>query len=182
MKKLDPKAVWLFFLQSSIGWIIFTLFFSACFVIPAFISAIEDSQTNVGAPIFLSMFIGFIFLSIVVLGLSFLFSKLAYDNFRYELKEDGFYKEYGVINKRYVAIPYERIQNIDINRGVLSRIMGLSDIQIQTAGMSSIYGQYYGAYGIASEGRLPALSVQDAIAVRDELLKRAKGNRSNSSV
>jgi len=66
-----------------------------------------------------------------------IWAKLAYHFYRYELREDGFRKELGVIWKKYITIPYDRIQNVDIYRGVIAPILGLSDLNIQTAGMSA---------------------------------------------
>lgn len=182
MKKLDPKAVWLFFLQNSIGWIIFVVFFSSCFAFPFLMSLFEGRRAGGAVGSLLLIYIlALIFISLVIVALCYVFAKLTYDNYRYELREDGFYKESGVINKRYVTIPYERIQNVDINRNLIARFLGLSDLQIQTAGMSASYGKY-GAYNIGAEGRLPALSVNDAIEVRDELIKRARGKKDQAGL
>src|SRR3989338_1088040 len=99
-----------------------------------------------------------------LLVFAYIWAKLSYQNYKYELTDNGFKKELGVIRKKYVTIPYDRIQNVDIDRGIIARILGLSDIKIQTAGMSGMMG---------AEGRLPGLSVQDAEIVRDDLIKRA---------
>jgi len=181
MKKLDPKAVWFFFLQNSIGWIVFILFFSLCFGVPSVIGIIEESRTDILGGLALIYLVSFLLISTVITLLCYLFAKLTYSNYRYELKEDGFYKESGIITKKYVTIPYERIQNVDINRGIIARILGLSDLQIQTAGMSSAYGQH-GAMGMGAEGRLPAVSESDALVIRDELIKRAKGRKENGGL
>lgn len=104
--------------------------------------------------------------------LAFAWAKLSYHFYRYELTDLGFRKESGVIWKKYVTIPYARIQNVDINRGVLARILGLSDLHIQTAGSSASISRY-GASGLSSEGRLPGVSKADAELLRDELVVRA---------
>lgn len=178
MKRLEPKAVWLFFIQNSIGWILFILFTSSCFIFPFIMSFIEDrpSRVNSFGTIGLLYIVGLIVVSVFIILLCYVIAKLTYSNYKYELKDDGFYKESGVITKKYVTIPYERIQNVDINRGIVARLLGLSDLHIQTAGMSASYGKY-GAYGVGAEGRLPALSEADALTVRDELIKRAKGKK-----
>lgn len=109
--------------------------------------------------------------------LSFVWAKLSYNFYRYELTEAGFRKELGVIYKKYVTIPYDRIQNVDIYRGLLARILGLSDLNIQTAGASAIVGRY-GSASIGSEGRLPGLSREIAEKLRDELIQRARYSKS----
>lgn len=56
-------------------------------------------------------------------------------------------------------------------------MLGLSDLQIQTARMSATVGKY-GTDGTGAEGRLPGVSKEEAEALRDELIKRAKRNGS----
>jgi len=178
MKHLNPNVIWLFFIQNLIG-LSLLLFSFSFFIIPmvGIVGSLDTGLSSLIVPaIILACFVPFI----LVVVLSYLFAKLTYNNYKYELKEDGFYKESGVIVKRYVTIPYERIQNIDIVRGVFARLLGLSDLQIQTAGMSMSYGGTYGSVG--SEGRLPGLSIAEGTAVRDELVKRAKGAKTNSGL
>lgn len=169
MQKLDPKAVWLFFIQYFFGFGIVS--FSLCvFIIPTLVIQSTFGGDSLG---FLLPFIiccGFL---LAVAAFSYLWAVLTYNNFQYELAEEGFKKEQGVIFKKYVTIPYDRIQNVDIYRGLLSRIIGLSDLQVQTAGFSMA-----GQYGAASEGRLPALSKEVAEEIRSELVKRAKNKKS----
>src|SRR4030042_4370878 len=154
MKKLDPKAFWLFlFNYSWSGWIVLGFLWANFYTL-------------------LSNFWG-IAASVFLIILWVVWAKLAYNFYRYELREDGFRKELGVIWKKYVTIPYDRIQNIDIYRGVIARLLGLSDLHIQTAGASAQYSRY-GAWGLAAEGRLPGLSPEVAEQLRDELVRQAK--------
>lgn len=104
-------------------------------------------------------------------------ARWTYRFYRYELRENGFYKEHGVVWKKYVTIPYDRIQNIDIYRGLLARLLGLSDMQIQTAG-----GITMGSYGSFAEGRLPGLAPEVAEQLRDELLQRAKSAKTSQGL
>lgn len=110
---------------------------------------------------------------VITIIVSFFWAHLSYRFYRYELTENGFKKESGVIWKKYVTIPYDRIQNVDIHRGVIARILGLSDLQVQTAGFSA-HPSRFGSYGMGAEGRLPGLSKNVAEQLRDELVKRAR--------
>ncbi len=106
--------------------------------------------------------ISYFLFGIFFIFISFLWAKLSYHYYKYELTDSGFRKERGVITKKYTTIPYDRIQNVDIYRGILSRILGLSTLQIQTAGT--------GAVGTA-EGTLPGLSIEIAEELREDLIK-----------
>ena len=162
-QQLDPKAVWLFFLRS-----VFVFLFIAIWLGFGFIAALADTTGGVWG-IALLLLLG-------VLVVAFIWAKLTYHFYRYELTEEGFRKELGVIFKKYVTIPYDRIQNVDIYRGILARILGLSDLNIQTAGMSASVVRF-GVSGGGAEGRLPALSREVAEEVRNELIRRARQTR-----
>jgi uncharacterized membrane protein YdbT with pleckstrin-like domain len=164
MKNLDPKSVWLFFVSSLVHvvWLSFVLSFIALSFV-----ADEEGYFDLGAAI------GWYVAAIGVFALvSYGWSLLTYRFFKYELTELGFRKESGVIYKKYVTIPYTRIQNVDINRGILARLLGLSDLMIQTAGASASFSRY-GMAGAGAEGRLPGVSKADAEVLRDELIRRA---------
>ncbi|HSA84180.1 MAG TPA: PH domain-containing protein [Patescibacteria group bacterium] len=105
---------------------------------------------------------------LLALFLNFIWAHLTWYFYKYELRDDGFRQEHGVIWKKYVTIPYEKIQNVDIYKGPLDRIFGISDLNIQTAGISG---------GTRTEGRLPGLSPEVAERLRDELIKRARGKQ-----
>ncbi len=169
MKQLDPKAVWLFFISFVLRSFVPIVFLSIWG--SAFLSGINNIDNASG---FSLSFLNWLWIIIpVFLILCFVWAKLTYHFYRYELTDAGFRKELGVIYKKYVTIPYDRIQNVDIYRGILARILGLSDLNIQTAGISAVVGRY-GVSGGGSEGRLPALSREDAERLRDELIQRAR--------
>ncbi len=169
MKQLDPKAVWLFFLGSFFQFA-YTIILIAFFW---FMFNAEDENTWSAALSNIGLYV--VGILIVAAVLAFVWAKLTYHFYRYEITDAGFRKESGVIWKRYVTIPYTRIQNVDIYRGIIARILGLSDLHIQTAGASASMGRY-GAMGVGSEGRLMGLSKADAEVLRDELINRARAN------
>jgi uncharacterized membrane protein YdbT with pleckstrin-like domain len=173
MKQLDPKAVWLFFIGFILRWffiVVFLFFWLSMFYMSDL--KLEQNQADISFG-----FLNWLWIVVpVFLIICFVWAKLTYHFYRYELTENGFRKEKGVIYKKYVTIPYERIQNVDIYRGIWARILGLSDLNIQTAGSSAVVSNN-GSWGIESEGRLPALSKEDAEKLRDELIVRAKSSK-----
>jgi len=171
MQQLDPKSVWLFFIGFILRWLIFIVIF-------AIYGVVILSDLDKGTPSF--GFLNWLWVVIPALLIFFwIWAKLTYHFYRYELREDGFRKELGVIWKKYVTIPYDRIQNVDIYRGVIARILGLSDLNIQTAGASAQVSRY-GTWGLGAEGRLPGLSREVAEQLRDELVRRAKQLRTTN--
>ena len=102
-----------------------------------------------------------------------IYARMAYNRWFYEFTDQGIKLERGIIWKRYSNIPYDRVQNIDVTRGILARLLGFSTINIQTAGYSS-----YSRLGTKSEGHIPAVSVQDAEKIREFIMKKITGKKS----
>lgn len=170
MKQLDPKSVWLFFVSFVLRTILPVVVLS--FWMLAAISGLDQVENQ--AEVSLN-FLNWLWLVIpLFVVICFVWAKLSYRFYRYEFTEMGFRKESGVLYKKYVTIPYDRIQNVDINRGILARLLGLSDLQIQTAGFSASVSRY-GVVGVGAEGRLPGVSKSVAEQLRDELIGRARG-------
>ncbi|TSC68995.1 MAG: putative membrane protein [Parcubacteria group bacterium Gr01-1014_66] len=170
MKQLDPRSVWLFFISFILRWFILLIILGAYLTV--FLSGLRDNTGDISFG-----FLNWLWIIIpALLVFFFVWAKLTYRFYRYELTDAGFRKELGVIYKKYVTIPYDRIQNVDIYRGILARILGLSDLNIQTAGASAVVGRY-GAAGIGAEGRLPGLSREVAEQLRDELIQRARQSK-----
>ncbi len=162
MEKLHPRAVWLFFFR----------FLGAGFFFAIFLSVFLRGVYSLAGT--RSVMIGLFLFFLLWLGGSYFWAKLSYNAYKYQLTEDVFKKEHGVIWKKYVSIPYERIQNVDIHRGILARLFGLSDLMVQTAGYSGNYGRR----GMGDpEGKLPGVSVEKAEELREELVKKAKGTK-----
>ncbi len=147
MKQLDSKAVWYFFFGFAMVSLIIIIVF-------LFGNGFTDFEER--------LFFWFSITFFIIL--SFVWAKLTVHFYRYELTEAGFRKESGVIYKKYVTVPYDRIQNVDINRGIIERLLGLSSLTIQTAGVGAAVG----------EGLLPGLSREVAEQLRDELIARAR--------
>lgn len=172
MKQLHPRAVWLFFLTSlaRIGFwllIIFAYTFGLSYRTLQMRSLLNSgAEENNPLPWFLLAGVG-------IIAALYIWARLTWYFYKYQLTETDVRKESGVIVKAYVSIPYDRIQNVDIYRGVIARILGLSDLHIQTAGTSATIGRY-GASGLGAEGRVPGLLAKDAEALREELLQRSR--------
>lgn len=168
MNKLHPSAFWLFFFQSVAAWFFACVFFVFIFgsiLIPAWM---DTGLTGDGLQIF-NIGLGFFGMIIALAsGINLIWAKLYYETYKYSFEKEGVKIERGVIWKKYVTIPYGRIQNVDILRGPLARILGLSDLQIQTAGVSGI---------AITEGRIPGILREEAEKHRTELISKLSGSK-----
>lgn len=159
--ELHPGAMWLF--RFRVVWLIvfFTIFlgfFSSGFIIRFLTKSILSS-----------LLFGWLAIFLILIAIGEIWVRLYYNGWIFEFDKNNIKLERGVIWKRYSNIPYDRIQNIDIYRGVLARIFGFSTIHIQTAGYSG-----YGRRGKSSEGYIPAVSIKSAEKIRDFLMKKTK--------
>jgi|SRR3989344_4133561 len=153
MEKLHPGAKWLFRVKGYI-----TPLYLAFIILIIFI----NFSQNISSPqkIFM-MIIGFLFIVIVIAEI---YAQMAYNRWFYEFASDGLKLERGIIWKGYSNVPYSRVQNVDITRGIIARMIGFSTVNIQTAG--------YGVQNVRSEGYIPAVSVEKAEEIRKFLMKK----------
>ena len=164
MKHLHPGARWQFRIASYFV-LIFIMLFVVVFSASTFSAIFDLTGTNMFI-IFLIAFLLYIFL-IIIFGE--IYARLAYNNWKYEFNPTELKIERGIIFKNYKSVPYQRVQNVDIHRGILARMLGFSTLAIQTAGYS---GGYQGRGGIRAEGLIPAVSIQEAEDKREFLMKK----------
>jgi membrane protein YdbS with pleckstrin-like domain len=82
----------------------------------------------------------------------------------YQLRQDDLLFRRGIMWTRMVAVPYGRMQLIDINRGPVARAFGLSELKFVTA-------------SAASAIVLPGLPEDEAERLRDHLVAVAESRR-----
>ncbi|WP_353807459.1 PH domain-containing protein [Agromyces sp. SYSU T00194] len=82
----------------------------------------------------------------------------------YRLREDDLLFRRGILYQRRVAVPYGRMQLVDITRGPVARWLGLADLKLVTAAAAS---------GVA----VPGLPLAEAEALRDRLVALAETRR-----
>jgi len=163
--RLDKRAVWLFFLK---------YFFSHLSLFAIFITVLlfklSTDITDLSDIVQHYLFVVIIVLTMGTLLWSYVYAYLYYRFYKFTLTDTAYKAERGIIFKRYVTIPYSKIQNVDVYRGLLARMLGLSDLNIQTAG----YGASGAPGSVGSEGRLPGVDKDMAEEIRDLLVKLAE--------
>ena len=80
------------------------------------------------------------------------------------LREDDLVVRRGILLSRLVAVPYGRMQLVDVNRGPVARVLGLAELRLVTAAATS-------------DVTLPGLPEQEAAELRDALVARAEERR-----
>jgi membrane protein YdbS with pleckstrin-like domain len=111
----------------------------------------------------------------IVIFFTEIYVQMAYKRWKYEITQTEIKIEKGIIWKKYTSIPYERVQNVDIKRGIIARMLGFSIVDIETAGRSGMrvsYGKYGRRKRYESEGHIPAVSVEGAEMIRDFVVKK----------
>ena len=98
-------------------------------------------------------------------------SALAYNHFFYGVNELGFQKEYGVIHQQRVSITYDKIQNVNITRSLVDRMLGMARIHLETAGGASIDDRYIvGGSSSKAEAHLPGVTMDQAKKIHDLII------------
>ena len=82
----------------------------------------------------------------------------------YQLREDDLLFRRGIMWQRFVAVPYGRMQLVDINRGPIARGLGLSELKFVTAAAAA---------GVT----IPGLPESEAEELRDHLVSVAESRR-----
>ena len=103
-------------------------------------------------------------ISIAALLVGSLFTVRRVRAYGYQLRADDLVFRKGIMFLRVVAVPYGRMQLVDINRGPLSRALGLSELKFVTAAASSAVV-------------IPGLPFEEAEELRDRLVELAESRR-----
>jgi membrane protein YdbS with pleckstrin-like domain len=127
-------------------------------VIVAVATSIPAWLTDIGWLWAIPAVTGFISLLVIVL------TPRRVRSIAYTLREDDLLFRRGLMFQRFVAVPYGRMQLVDINRGPLARLLGLSELRFVTAAAAT---------GVV----VPGLNHSDAEDLRDQLVSLAESRR-----
>jgi putative membrane protein len=88
-----------------------------------------------------------------------------YRRFDYELTEDSLDIASGVFSRREREIPLRRVQNVDVTRSLVARLLGLAEVDVETAG------------GGSTEANLRFVSREEADRLQEEVRERRAATR-----
>jgi membrane protein YdbS with pleckstrin-like domain len=93
-------------------------------------------------------------------GLAWWWARADYRNWRYLLADDVLELRHGVVRRVHSAIPYFRVQHIDVAQGPVERAVGLARLVVHTA-------------SAGTDATIPGIAAGDAEGLRRLILARA---------
>lgn len=169
-RQLNPRAIWLLFASYIIRLICILIVFAGALLM----IDLEDNNLNLMQYKIFLLNYWTLCIFVMFLAILYLWAYLSRPRFYYMVTDSSFKMGYGIIYKKNIDIPYNKIQNVYIVRGVTARIFGLSSIYIETAG--SVGSDSVTEIGNLGRGRvrLPGVSSQEAEHLHSELIARAQ--------
>jgi len=138
-QRLDPRTILIRVLQGSP---------SVILGIPVFLAWSRGE----GVPLVFLFTVMALLLTVTLLS-----SWLHWRSFTYQVLPDQIVIARGLIRRTRRSIPAQRIQDVSIKQGPLSRLIGLAEVRIETGG------------GAADEGKLDSVSLSEAYRLREVL-------------
>jgi uncharacterized protein len=86
--------------------------------------------------------------------------KVEYRHWSYAVADDALELRHGIVLRVHSAIPYFRVQHIDVTQGPVERLVGLSRLIIHTA-------------SAGTDATIPGIAAEEAEALRHVILARA---------
>jgi len=161
MEKLHPGTRWLFRFRGYVVMIFLIIIFSLPIIFV--VLWIFNKYPNLNNPLrIIIIYLSFLIPLTLLISLPEIYARMTYKRWGYMFNSDGFKNSKGIIWKKYQTVPYNKIQNVDVHRGVIARIFGFSTIDIQTSGGSNS----------PPEGHIPGVSPQKAELIRSQIMKR----------
>lgn len=114
---------------------------------------------------FVSLIIGLVFGIFIIPS-----NLLNYYYFKYLITPNELIIHSGVLSKKQRVIPIKKIQNINITQNFIQRILGISKVQIETAG------------DVSSEGILESLKTSKALEIKSIIKEFQDGSQSENYI
>jgi membrane protein YdbS with pleckstrin-like domain len=115
------------------------------------------SSVGVGA---WQLAIGLLCLHAAAVALVVVCARVAWDRWTWIAYDDALELRHGVVRVASSLVPYHRIQQIDLHRGPLQRLFGVSQLVLRTAAATT-------------DATIPGLRAAEADRLRYELLRKA---------
>lgn len=116
--KLSPKSI-------TVSRIIFSVISFAPIALATFISFMSDEWSR----LLFGLAVG-----VIIFTFGFVWSKKRYQYSRWWFEDEGLYIQKGVIWRRRILVPQNRVQHTDVSQGPLERKYTLAQLTVHTAG------------------------------------------------
>ncbi len=111
----------------------------------------------------------------IIIFLGYVWAYLFHGFYRWRLGDEEIKIWRGIVFRKRITIPYMRVQNVNVVRGPLLLLFGLSGVEVETAGQKASYSGLY-----TTEGYLPGLVEGEAVA--DNIVERVKKKKGEEGV
>ena len=71
---------------------------------------------------------------IVLVIIQFVFSYISYKRYKFHVGQEAFFVTSGIFNVSQIEIPFERIQNINLQQNLIQQVLNVVGLEIETAG------------------------------------------------
>lgn len=96
---------------------------------------------------------------VIFITISLVTSLASWLRFSWRVDEDDIAITSGVLSRNSRTIPFDRIQDVNIEQGLIARMLGLAKVTLETGGGGET----------SDEGSLNAIALEDAAALRDHI-------------
>jgi uncharacterized membrane protein YdbT with pleckstrin-like domain len=165
-----------YFKYSLIGWAFQLLFTSGFFLfsVVALIAAVNESDGATEDFIFGAIWTVVLGFALASCLLTFLTLRLDYEFRWYMVTDSGLRIREGIVSVHEITMAFKNIQNVTINQGPFQRLLGISDLVVQTAGGSSMATQGGQNQGVVSSHTGYFRGVDNAEEIRDIIMARLR--------
>lgn len=177
--RLGKKTFWIFFLRHSKVFLIL-LIGSIFFTKSVLWGDMRDSFNQFfidNADWYISGSLVLTVLWLAILGyllVLYLYSSILYRQYKFMLDEHAFYVRRGIFFIREAVIPYRQIQNVEISRPYLYRLIGLAELDLTTLGNSIEHEPGFNPHK-KHKNLLPAIDYRIAKILARNLVQRGTG-------
>ncbi|MCG2612492.1 PH domain-containing protein [Flavobacterium sp. SM15] len=106
---------------------------------------------------------------VLIFGLSVLFGRISFRKRGYAFRQHDLLYKSGIISESTTIIPYNRIQHVALHEGFISRLFGLAEIEVFTAG------------GGNSDIQIPGIEKEKAQNIKQLLMQKLTEEPSKTS-
>jgi membrane protein YdbS with pleckstrin-like domain len=149
-RELDRRIVLVWTVQEAIGYLVLVLMVLAVDIGPRLAGVDVPGPPGLAAGL------------VAVAGglIAWWMPRANYRIWRYQVAEDALELRHGVVRRVHSAIPYFRVQYIDVSQGPVERAVGLARLVVHTAAAST-------------DATIPGIAAADAEGLRRLILARA---------